>query len=223
MGGLSEVEERGLLRLLAKAEGAADLPAPRRQQVLESVSRVSWWPRLWPAFGLAAAAVVALVVLSPWRNVSEEGERIKGAGDIPAPVWLELGALERSGAVTEHLGRIAPGAKVPARYSLVFQVSTQGPCVFSLVRQGPDGAVEVLLPAGRAEVLAAGVHTLERDGQPLGLPLAGLDGRQVFLALCTLAPVPAGEIPALAKQLLSGHPEQAALVSFDRLEVEVIP
>jgi hypothetical protein len=226
---LSEAEERQLLSLLARVDSAPDLDASARQHTLARSFRRSWldlvgWPI--PVAAGAAAVAILLLFLLPGGPPDDPGTRIKGSGDqAPVPLTLSVGVVTRQPDGTTAIQRAQSGMHVPEDRSLVFQIRTEGRCVLSLVRADQDGNAEVLLPGtGEAPpVLQAGNHTPTRDGQPLGLKLAGLRGRQFLVATCSDQPLDLpGELAPLLETLRAGS-RAASPVSYDAVILIVDP
>ncbi len=227
LAALPAEDERLLLAALARAEAApaAGLPAGAIARALPRPTL-----RLLAFFSPLAAAAAALLLWLAWPAPpapGPDGQRIKGPEALPE-ISLGLGVATRDAHGEPRVERLGPGARVPARGSLVFQLSTRVRCHLGLARLGPDQAIEILLPeaAGAPLEVDPGVHTPSLRGESLGLQLSGLRGRQAFVATCSAAPL---ELPAalapLARALAEG--QEAAELPFAHalfaLEVEGAP
>jgi len=213
-------DEAALIGLLARAEAApaARLPA---EAVERALSRPAWWRLAW----LAPVAAVALGLLAwLWLPAPPAppgpGQRIKGPGGVPE-IGLALGVVVRGGQGEAQITRLGADARLPQDRTLVFQITLRERCHLGLARLGPDGAIAPLLPEppGAPLELGPGVHTPTAGGVPgaasLGLPLAGLRGRQVFVATCSARPLdlPAALAP-LARALAAGAEPDSGTLPF---------
>lgn len=120
--------------------------------------RASWWTWLVPALGLAAAALV-LVILAPWRGTTAKREdvvAVKGIGEVIVDV-----VRERAGVIRDDVRTFAAGD----RWKIVVTCPPAGSASFAVeVTDSGTGEIDrPLMPATLAcgnRVVLPGAFTL---------------------------------------------------------------
>jgi len=218
--------ERRLLDLLARTErvdrGESVPPAAAR-----ALRARAWTLRPW-AWASAGAVACALVLVALWPSHEGEdraGQRSKGPAAEPGAVELTLGVVSDQPAIEARVRPVNPDEPLAPERTLLFRVSTAADGCYLYLLQRAGARVTVLWPASLADQrpMPAGNHDLQRGGKPLGLPLSDSRGPQVFLALCSLAPIGTeADLRALLPPGGRGAPGRApAGVSWDYARVTV--
>ena len=123
--------------------------------------RASWWTWLVPALGLAAAALV-LVILAPWRGTTAQREDIvavKGVGEVIVDV-----VRERAGTIRGDVRTFAQGD----RWKIVVSCPPAGSASFAVeVSESGTSAIDrPLMPATLAcgnRIVLPGAFSLTGD------------------------------------------------------------
>jgi hypothetical protein len=192
-------------RIERRLRDSTPSPAPRRGR------------RAWRALsaGIAAALAVAGVTALFVRGTQRPGwDGLKGAA-APAAVHLRAVAVDpRAGGA---LRQVASGDVVSARGVLEFALELDRPAHVALVRLPATGASEVIwqgaVGPGRSHVTV--------DGRPAAYPLAGLAGRQRFVAVASEDPLPDDAGVRAAASGAARVPDGRQAVSTDAMEVRV--
>jgi hypothetical protein len=196
----------------AAAEGFADV----ERRLREDASRPRRCPARWAGAAAAALLAAGLVVVVVARLEGPAWDGTKGTEAVAGPVRLRFVVVTGSRG-GEEVRRGTSGEPVDAGARLGFEVELPRSAHVALARVGEGDGPEVFwrgeLPPG-ASVVAIG-------DAPAGYALAGLSGRQRFVAIASAAALDDRAIArALAPPSVPG-PGEAADVATAAVEVQV--
>lgn len=220
LDGLTDAAVAGEAR---HAHRGDDLEFARIRRRLGSAGDRRWKLRM-PAIAAAATLAVAGVaglVISREAPGRPGWDGLKGSAASPAPVALGFVVVSGDGEVAAfEKGR--GSQEVDSSAALHFEVDAARETFLAIVRVPEAGAAHVFY---RARV-GPGRSPLEIQGEPAAYPLAGLSGRQRFVAFGSEGPVDEARllraVAALAPRPgLGAEPAEIEGLSFSIVEVVV--